>query len=134
MGKQFLTLYDRLVNNTYIPEGQSEANGCWVWVGTVSNTDEDGSRSRRKQYPRFSLRIGGKHRTLKAHRAMLVASECAEEPELFADLYMGYSILGFESDHHGCNNGLCINPDHTQWLHRDEHLQVTREREQGIWS
>jgi hypothetical protein len=127
------SLYARLVANSRVPEDQSEATGCWLWT----------SRSRGKhpnsQYPRFNTMCDGKHKQLAAHRAMLVIMELAKEEEgmeLFWPLYNTYSVAEFHADHlcEG-SGGLCINPDHLQWLTEDEHTAktVARNREPDKW-
>lgn len=100
------TLFERLVANTAEPANDQ---ACWLWVGKCS-----------KRYPTLNVRIGGKHRTIKAHRAMLVCCELDGEPDLFWDLYELYSVAEFEGDHLCFNNPLCINPDHLQWLTEQE--------------
>lgn len=105
----YASLFERLVANTKLDEEQLESTGCWIWTGKVS-----------KRYPTINIRVRGRHRTIKSHRAMLVCMECAEEPSLFIDLYDLYSASELEADHLCANNPLCINPDHLQWLTEDE--------------
>lgn len=97
----------RLVQLTEEP---ATDNGCWLWNGRSYG-----------QYGRLNIRARGKHRTIRAHRAMLTIMECSEEPELFFDLYEAYSIAEFECDHLCTENPLCMNPDHLQWLTKTEH-------------
>jgi hypothetical protein len=105
----FQGLYRRLVACTDDPEnGQS----CWIWKRRIT-----------KRYPVFNLRARGKHRTLKVHRAILVLLECGAETELFFDLYELYSVAEFEADHFCFNNSRCINPDHLQWLTKEDNLR-----------
>lgn len=120
----FSTLYERLVRNTAEPEN---AQGCWTWTGTV-----------KERYPRLNVRTGdGRHKEVRAHRAMLCLMECGEETELFWEVYELFSVAKFEGDHLCTDNPLCINPDHLRWLTKEEHDDVTRQRGQGLtrrWS
>lgn len=123
-----------MLNNSAVPEDESEVNGCWEWRAGINQAKPLDYR-RRKAYPLLSVRVDGRHFTLKVHRLMLCWLEAndADAPEMVFDLYWHRSAAGFEADHNGCRNGLCINPDHLQWLHIDEHRVITRERGEGIW-
>lgn len=105
-------LYKRLVANTAEP---CNDQACWTWTGRI-----------RRGYPQVNLRIDGKHRTLKAHRAMLVLTELEGETELFGALYDMYSAARMDADHLCFANPVCINPDHLQWLGNSEHARKTR--------
>jgi|SRR6476659_2339266 len=111
-------LFERLVRNTVIPEGQLESTGCWVWTKAMGG--------RGKNYPTFNLHCRGKHKQLKAHRAMLVLMEVGDEVELFYDLYELYGVAEFEADHRCEDTPMCINPDHLRWLEKGEHREHTR--------
>ena len=80
------TLYQRLVKLSAQPDSEQ---GCWTWRGMVKG-----------RYPRLNIRTSaGKHKQIRAHRAMAVLMEVGEEVELFWDLYELYSVAGFEGDH-----------------------------------
>ena len=109
-GDQHRGLYQRLVANTDCTGTQA----CWTWTGRCH-----------KGYPKVSIRIDGKHRTIKPHRAMLVLTELEGEAELFGALYDAYSASEMEAEHLCYYNPRCINPDHLEWLTREEHIQRT---------
>lgn len=115
----FSSLYERLVANTHTPESPT---GCWTWKGRIVNG-----------YPRFNVRCEGKHLQLRAHRAMLCLLECEGETELFYSLYQTYSVAEFEAEHLCDDNPACINPDHLEWLTKEEHLQRTKEQKRACW-
>ena len=118
--KRYVGLYSRLVRLTYDPESNV---GCWGWRGLV-----------RGRYPRFNIRTpDGKHKQIRAHRAMAVLFEIGDETECFWDLYYLYSLAGFEGDHLCEGNPLCINPDHLQLLHKEEHDKETKRRGQSVY-
>lgn len=125
--KKYGTLFERLVANSKIQEDQLESTGCWIWQGRSRG------KHRNSQYPRFNIRCDGKHKQLAAHRAMLILMELNEKDEssmeYFWPLYQFYSIAEFHADHlcEG-SGGLCINPDHLQWLPEDEHMAKTAQR------
>ncbi len=115
----FSTLFGRLVSNTEEP---ANAQGCWSWNKLVVG-----------RYPRLNVRTGdGRHKQIRAHRAMMCILECGEETELFWQLYELYSIAKFEADHLCTGNALCINPDHLRWLTKEEHDAETLRRGQSI--
>jgi len=93
-------MFERLVANSYIPEGQSECTGCWIWKGKSTL-----SRSKKVTYPRINVRIGGKHKTLFAHRVMVAVIE-------------GRPLESEEEPDHLCHVTMCINPDHLERVHR----------------
>lgn len=109
-------LFTRLVRNTEEPATDT---GCWLWNGRIV-----------AHYGRINVRLNGRHRQLRAHRAMLVIMECLEndEPELFEELYDTYSAARMEAGHHCRMHPHCINPDHLQWLTQEEHKVKTKEQ------
>lgn len=118
-------LFERLVRNSVIQECQLESTGCWVWQRAFGG--------RNKSYPTFNMHVRGKHKQLKAHRAMLVLLECAEEVEVFYDLYELYGVAGFHADRLCVGEPRCINPDHLQWLTAEEHMAKTRQQWGGAF-
>lgn len=101
------------------PAGE-HADACWNWKGAVC-----------ARYPRLNIITpDSEHKQIRAHRAMMVILEVGEDYHLFWDLYLLYSLAEFEGDHR-CFNPICINPDHLQLLHKDEHDELTRSRGQG---
>lgn len=129
MAKQerFSTLHERLMGLIEEPENEQ---GCWLW--------REGRRMARN-YPALNIRAGSAgHKMVRAHRAMLVLYElfdAGEGTSLFWELYETYSIAGFDADHlcDGANSSRCINPDHLQWLTKEEHERKTRECLQGVY-
>ena len=105
----FLGLYARLVACTAEP---GSAQGCWTWRCKVT-----------KRYPTLNVRVRGKHRTLKAHRAMLTLLDCEGETECFPDLYDLYSLAELEADHQCFCNPLCVAPDHLVWSTKEENAK-----------
>ncbi len=101
------TLFSRLIDRTETPENDQ---ACWTWKGQL-----------KKRYPSFDVMMYRKQKTIRPHRAILVILECGEDTHLFPDLYNAYTIAGFEADHLCFGNPLCVNPDHLQWLTKDEH-------------
>lgn len=118
-------LFERLVRNTEIPADQMESTGCWVW------TKAGGGRG--KAYPVFNAYCRGKHKQLKAHRAMLVLMEVGGRADLFYDLYELYGVAELEADHLCFNEPRCINPDHLRWLTKEEHKEHTRQQWGGAF-
>lgn len=99
-------------------------DSCWLWRGA--------RRGRTGEYPQINVYVGGKARSLPAHRVSLVSHEVGAEMEVFYDLYLLYGFAGFEADHE-CNNPLCVNPGHLQWLSEREHRRITVERRGQTW-
>lgn len=122
--QKYPNLFTRLVANTIIPDGQSDC-GCWRWTGNTHG------RSANSQYGRFNQQCRGKRKKLLAHRAILVLLEVGEEVEFFFDLYELYSIAGFEADHLCEKETRCINPEHLQWLSKEEHRTKTNKYRYG---
>jgi len=97
--QKYATLFERLVANTKIPDGQSEATGCWIWIGATTL-----SRRSKNRYPRINVRRGGKHCCLRAHRVM-------------CEIMLERPLTKEEEPDHLCHNTLCINPDHLDPVH-----------------
>jgi len=102
------SMFERLVAMSFIPEGQSELTGCWHWKGKSTL-----NRSKKTNYPRINVRIGGKHKTLFAHRVMVAVIE--DRP-----------LESKEESDHLCYNTMCINPDHLERVHRSVNRQRRR--------
>lgn len=102
------SLFERLVANSAIPDGQLESTGCWVWTG---NTDSKG-------YGRLSVRRPGRRSPVgvRAHRLM---KEIMEGRLLHPD---------DETVEHQCGVTSCINPDHTILLTRAENSAEMQRR------
>ena len=116
---RYATLYQRIVSLTAPP---SSEQGCWTWRGLV-----------KQRYPRLNIRTSdGRHKQIRAHRAMAVLMEIGEDVDLFWELYELYSIAKFEADHLCEGNPLCCAPDHLRMLDKEEHATETRRRGQGI--
>lgn len=97
---RYSSLYERLLANSKIPEGQSENTGCWQWTGRT-----DGKRW---PYGRINIIVNGKHTTKAPHRLM-------------EELLIGRKIDPEEETiDHLCFNTLCINPDHWDLTDRVE--------------
>lgn len=109
-GEAYAGLWDRIVRSTALTDEPTMSTPCWTWFGKST-----------KNYPSINVRCDGKHRTLKVHRAMLVLKDCGAEVNLFWALYHLASVMKLEADHLCFNNPLCANPDHLQWLTREEH-------------
>lgn len=89
--QKYLSLYERLVANTYlaIPDDPSS---CWIWKGPFGSGG----------YPLISIRIPGKKNPISrlAHRVML---------EEYHDI-----VFPFDEAGHNCNDPRCINPNHLE--------------------
>ena len=64
--------------------------GCWEWTGPLSTS---------KTYGQISVRVEGKHKTLRAHR---VSAEIVLDRKLCPET---------ETIEHACTNTLCILPN-----------------------
>lgn len=118
--KPYPTLYQRLVSSVDTPANEQR---CWLWNKARND----------RGYPTLNVRApNGSHKQIRAHRAILVLLELEGETEHFWDLYWLYSAAELEADHLCSESPACINPDHLQWLHKDDHKRVTQERVQGI--
>lgn len=108
---KYESLYERLIANSEIPEGQSETTGCWLWTG---NTD-------RKGYGRLAMRVPGKPNPtgVRAHRAM---EGCFHDEPLHPDN---------ETIEHLCTTTGCINPDHFGLMTRAENTSAAARRRNG---
>jgi len=116
----YVGLYARLVRLTEEPESNC---GCWTWTGLVVG-----------RYPRLNIKTPDNvHRQIRAHRAMAVLLELAGETRYFWDLYHLYSLAEFECDHLCEGNPLCINPDHLQLMHWEDHEAETKRRGQSLY-
>ena len=107
-GDSHAGLYKRLIANIAEP---CNDQACWVWIGRT-----------RRRYPATNIREGGRHISIQVHRAVLVLTELEGEHELFWPLYEAYSVAGFDADHLCFCSPRCINPDHLQWLPKEEHV------------
>lgn len=95
---RYKSLEERLISNSVIdPE-----TGCWNWTGKKKS---DG-------YGHINLRMGGRHRTFKAHRIAYTEMK-------------GHIPDGYEIDH-TCYNPSCINPDHLEAVPPGENLARRR--------
>lgn len=97
---KYSSMFERLVANTQVPDGQSPDTGCWIWTGKSTR-----SRKKELRYPRINVRVDGKHKTLFAHRVMVAIVE-------------GRPIEEEHEPDHLCYNTMCINPDHLEEVHR----------------
>lgn len=87
-----------------------QAEDCWIWKGT--RVASAVSSVARHEYGVFRLRRGGSRFNLKAHRiAKALASE--DHPEFDID--------------HTCQNKLCVNPDHLDWVTHEENRRRARQ-------
>lgn len=87
----------------------SEATGCWTWDGR-----------HQKCYPRYNIRVSGRHIEINPCRAVLVLMELGADSDWFWELYEQCGAAELEADHLCYRNSLCINPDHLQWLTKAE--------------
>jgi hypothetical protein len=90
---KYRNLEERLIANS-VPEHtghlvDGQPSECWLWIG---NVDDDG-------YGRVTIRVGGKHKKVRAHRAA-------------AAVFLGVDLIdGLTWDHH-CRQVACIHPNH----------------------
>ena len=107
------SLYERLLANSTIPEGQSETTGCWEWTGRT-----DGKRG--GEYGRMNVWRDGKVKTVQPHREMekIVAGKESLHPDE-------------ETIEHLCGNTRCINPDHWILLTRAKNTAEARAKQEG---
>jgi len=99
---RYRTLFERLVANTV--EGSTLYRGCvcWLWQG---KTDQP------RRYGHLNVRVDGRHRTVKAHRAM-------------AEVILGRTLHPIlETVQHGCDVTLCINPWHFDLIPNAENVR-----------
>lgn len=90
-------------------------NGCWFWTGARSR-----GKGNKKWYGSFHVRDPetGKSRTVRAHR--------------FACEVLGGKDCPPEHDRdHTCVFSLCVNFDHIDILHKDEHKKRREERKRA---
>lgn len=88
MARKYRNLYERLVASTVLAT-PDDPGSCWLWTGHKSG-----------HYPKITIRINGKPRSVWAHRAML---------EEYHDI-----VFPFDEAAHLCYNTLCINPAHLE--------------------
>lgn len=86
--RKYRTLYERLVASTELAI-PGDPTSCWLWTGHQSG-----------HYPKITIRIKGKPRSVWAHRLML---------EEYHDI-----VFPFDEAAHLCYNTLCINPMHLE--------------------
>lgn len=94
--KRYASLRDRIVANSVV-SGFHHYGGSWCWEWT-------GKRRYNKagmQYGRINVRVGGKHKTVAAHRASVFAFSGIWSPR-----HMEVKHL--------CNNSVCVNPKHLE--------------------
>lgn len=131
---RYASLYERLVANSRLAEGQNE-NGCWEWTGPTS-----------RGYGRMAVRQPGKPNPqgVLAHREMLKLARDMEAQLASDDAQIGdwwdtvlppvtAALLG-TNEHtvdHRCCCQRCVNPDHFEVVTRVENSQRMQERRRG---
>lgn len=96
MSRQYPDLCARIIANSALdPDTYYKGSHCWVWLGS-SKPNYCG-----KRYPTMAVRVPGKPWPvpLPVHRAVLV-------------LFKGLRMTSRHVAAHGCNNTLCVNPEH----------------------
>ena len=112
---RYNSLFERLVVNSHKPDDQNE-NGCWLWTGTTD------VQAQLALHGKVSVRIDGKHTSLRAHRAMA---------QLFEDRPLDPE---HETVEHLCGNGL-REPRPLELIDRvDNSLRSIMENRRGIWN
>lgn len=89
---KYASLMDRIVANSVEEAG----TGCWVWMG-----------KKRHDYAQMSVRVDGKHKTLRVIRVVLRETTGDEGKGMHA---------GHKSH---CHNASCVNPKHLEWTTPD---------------
>jgi hypothetical protein len=123
--RTYANLHARLMANAKVDPD----SGCVLWQLRAHGRKGN-------KYPRLNVFVRGRIQMIAAHRAVLVIDECGQDApiEEFWDLYLAYSVAGFEADHaQTCVSPLCINRNHLQWLPREDHLAETKARGQGVY-
>lgn len=103
MNQKYPTLWARILANTEL-----DPDGCWIWKGQRSST---GGR-----YPQISMRVEGKHKTLRAHR--LVAEIILRRPLHPVD----------ETIEHTCYKTGCISPNCTGMMTNSANASAARHK------
>ena len=94
----YASMWDRLMTNTEVGEGP---NACWTWTGAT-----------RRGYPSLNVRENGRHRTISAHREVL--------------LQLGQPIPDNHEPDHLCYNTMCIRPCHLEVVTKQQNLARRR--------
>lgn len=117
---KYVSLKERLLANSSI-EPDTE---CIIWRGY---SQKDGYPSKGDGYGRINITRNGRslkfatHRVAKVHAEVLILEPhfnfyTPQHKEIFFELYDAYSLCGLSIDHL-CENSLCINPDHLDWVY-----------------
>lgn len=121
-------LFTRLVANTHEPDESAGSDSCWLWK---SNTDEKG-------YGRFSARVNGKYKKVRAIRAMAQLMRGENEFDLDDDplgpiIYFERPALDpdLETVDHTCWNTGCINPSHLRLMTRSQNTTLRNQRKRS---
>jgi hypothetical protein len=94
---KYRNLRHRLDANTRL-----DANGCYVWLGAVSNGG----------YGKINMRINGRHVQQYVHRVAF---------EEYVRLLESHEEV--DHDQRVCKSRRCINPDHLEAVTRQENLR-----------
>lgn len=90
---KYRDMMERLLANTIAEHCghtiDGEPSECWLWIG---NLDHHG-------YGRVTMRIDGKHKKVRAHRAS-------------ARVFLGLDMDDTETWDHHCRQTSCIHPNH----------------------
>lgn len=81
-------------------------NGCWVWAGPFK---EVGRHQKKFIYGRFPIKTeDGKWKSVYAH--------------IFSYTHFKGTIPEGHEIHHGCNNQICVNPEHLETVTKPSHM------------
>jgi hypothetical protein len=95
-------LWEKINKAGPVPADHPKLGSCWIWNGRTSKTHG------------YAVDYAGGHLPLKIARIVYYSQKGATPDDLEID--------------HVCNNRLCVNPDHVEWVSHRENMRRRKAR------